>query len=671
MSGISRSETFRRPRFVALGVAVLALVFVSTVPAAAQIPGCLQILEPIPSGQPDRPGVSGTMTTNDHNFIHSSTLLQGLRAKEKWTGTLVYRPPTSTGFEGFTSAVIVDNPDPERTICVYIDYFSEIGTLIQTTGPHSIDPDGFYPEPAYPLAQANGVGAARVRTCDFSEDDPGFVGATLLHSRNLFNLVDVDQPFSTNGVPPGMSSMQQLQAVQNTPELWWGPVPVTRFAAADFHNGATPFFTVVNPNPTDVALIVDYYFYDRNTNTTSGPFNWRTVALPAFGSLTELTGPHLAALGTPAPGLWNYINSLHAGGSTPVDLDVIFRIYTEDGQPILGDGVLTDVWKDGTPPVGPVTTASAATKNATETGDETEPEPEPEPEPVPMVLGKHFRMVSTALNGQTNWFLVSADASRTNTLVEFIGGVSNLGANTVNARFQYFDRDGNLLSTGTAPLVPGQSVRIEPGAPGYPPGPNLFSWVRVFGCNGNDRLIGWTGHEILEPSPSFSQYHKAFAQTFDGLNVAEPGEGIEISDVSGIFESLIRKVAPIQRATPSFQWPGYVTAVNESVSSIGPYRWQFFTENGFNCTIGGASAFYFGGLPWGTTSTTYVDPEVIFNCPEPNLMGTFDQVTGEIEGNDVLGDPFDEWRIIDPETGTWFADPRWFPTDDTPPFPVP
>ena len=649
MSGIPRSTPLVRARVTLVAALVLALA----VPVGAQIqPACLAQIDPQPTGPLARPGDGANFPAFDHNFLHSSTHLQGVRSVEKWTGTLLYRPPAVTGFQGFTSAVIVDNPDPLQQACVEIDYFAEIGGApIATSAGITIAADGFYTEAATPLdpafGAARGVGHARIRVvpCPDGDINSGIVGGVLLHTRDLFNVSDPDTPLSTQGLAPGMSSMQQLQIAQDTAStVWWGPVPVTQRSTADFHNGATPFFTVVNPNAAPTTVAVNYFLHDRNAGgLVTGPFNWRTLTLPAFGSLTDFTGPHLAALGTPAPGIWNAINGLFP---TALDLDIIFQFVSTDGLSLVADGVMTDVWGDvqPIPPIGGVNN-----------------EPDPNAEPVDMQLGTRFRMVSSMANDDPDWLILGPDDSNQlgtgADLVRMIGGIANVGTTTFNLALQYFDRNGALISVGAVALTPGQVTRIEPGSPGYPGGSNGFGWLRVRACRPGDDLIGWFGHEILDEPPGV-HYRKAFGQTFEGSNSVEPGPGFPVADVSGTFPQLTRKVAPIQRATPSFPWPGYVTAVNESVANIGQYRWQFFANTGFNCTFGGSGAF-FAGLPFGNASTTYVDPLVF--CTG-NLVGTFDQESGEVEGIDVLGDPFDEWGI------PGFAGP-FTPGDETPPFP--
>ena len=99
-----------------------------------------------PLGRSNEPFPSG-----DHPFLHSGTHLQGRRAQEKYAGGLFYLPGGVTGFGGFTSAVVVDNPDPVFGVNVQIDYFDHTGFPVGSTGPHFIPPEGHHEEAASPL----------------------------------------------------------------------------------------------------------------------------------------------------------------------------------------------------------------------------------------------------------------------------------------------------------------------------------------------------------------------------------------------------------------------------------------------------------------------------------------------------------------------------------------
>ena len=614
-------------------------------PLVAQIqPACLLPMDPVPDlSQFGRPGGQAGVFFPDADFyyLHSSTHLQGRRASEKWTGGLIYRPPIATGFGGFTSLVIVDNGDNAALACVEIDYFDELGSNVGTTGPHTISADGFHAEAATPLAAANGVGSALIRVvaCADGSVNQGIVGASLLHTRDLFDVHDPDV------FDPGMASMQQLQKVQNRDDLWWGPLPLTKTSATDFFNGNAPFFTIVNPNDTATTVQIDFFIHDRATGQASGPWSWRTVTLRPKGSIIEFSGPHLANLGTTPLGLWNAWISAYTSGAN-VDWDILINARSLDGVNLLGDGVMTDVFGNG---------LLSANPNDI---------PHPDVDPLDNLrLGKKFRMASTMLFNEPDWRLVAPDNSidagspNQRPLVRFLGGVANVGPNDVDTRFEYFSRNGAPISTGSITLATGQTVRIEPGAPGYP-ADRPFGWMRVTGCNPSDRLIGWSGHEILDTPPQEPHFHKVYAQALEGINLAEPGPGFDITDPN--LGDLTRKVAPLDRVWTGLPWPSYTTFVNDSVSNIGPYRFQFFDAAGLNCTIAG---LIYAGLPFSWTSTTYEDPLISALCPgQINLMGTVDHTDGRIEGIDVIGDPLEEYGFPD------FAGP-WNPRKRLPRFP--
>jgi hypothetical protein len=163
----------------------------------------------------------------------------------------------------------------------------------------------------------------------------------LLHTICVGVLCDDDQPFSLHGRPPGASSAQQLQVVQEKTELWWGPLPLTLTSGIDFFNGEAPFFWVVNPNNAPNKIRVDLVLFDRVTGLST-PVAWRSLQLPPFGTLLEKSGPHL----TGPPGLWDHFQSLYTTLGTG-DFDVLVHVTSDSGLPILGDGVMTDFQGNG------------------------------------------------------------------------------------------------------------------------------------------------------------------------------------------------------------------------------------------------------------------------------------------------------------------------------------
>jgi hypothetical protein len=628
------SRTGRRPALsAALGVLALALL-VPPPPALTQIvvtpvtplpapqPFCVLTLDPPPTGTLGRPAAS--FPSADHKFIHSSVHLQGLPVTEKWAGGLVQHPPASTAvppvwgsFDKFTSAVVVDNPDPNASIGYVIDYFAYNGTLVGTsTG--TLPPNGHHVEAATPLDPAVnpialGVGSARITTTA----DTGLVGEVLTHARCVLDnpaipgsgVCDAETPVSLNGCSPGASESQQLQAVQwDRTELWWGPLPLTQTSKIDFFNSEAPFLWVVNPNGAANTIREDIVIFDRNLGT-SRTVTYRTITLNPNGTLFEKSGAHLTA----PPGLWDqFVAAFPTLGSG--DFDLLVHVKSLSGLPILGDGVMTDF-----------------------VGDDHSTDP---PAQIP---GRRFRMSSQMLANTPNWRLVNPDMSYQappNGIVQTLMGLFNVGtADAGPVRLEYFDRNGALILAGTIPsLPPNRSVRIVPGGTvPYPVGTVGFGWVRISACTPSARLVGWTVREILDTPPSEPHYHKSPGESLDGINGKEPGPGFAVS-TGGI--TWIRKVAPLVRVDLGFPWPDYTTFANTSVGNVGPYWYRFFSAPGGSCT--NASSQPFAGVPWAATSTSYDDPEATCNG---NLHGAVDITSGLVQGIQVLGDPYDEYFI--------------------------
>jgi hypothetical protein len=612
MRHVSRTTLTAAARRLALagGLAALAPALagagdaVAIQPAPDPVPFCIASIDPTPSGVLSTP--APPFPAADHNWIHSSVHLQGLRARIKYAGGLIHRPPASTGFEQFNSAVVVDNPDPATPLTVMIEYFDEAGNLLATSLPPAIPPDGFYNEAATPLAAANGVGSARVTTLSGG----GLLGEVLIQTPCLYGgaVCDLDLPLSVNGLRVGASETQQLQVKQNgKTELWWGPLPLTTSSGIDFFNSQAPFLWVVNPNSSPNALRVELVVFDRVAGTSTTVL-LRTITLNPNGTLLEKSGPHLPS-GQP-PGLWDQvIAALPTLGLS--DYDLLVHVVSDSGLPILGDGVMTDFY-----------------------GDDHSTNP---PTQVP---GKRFRFSSQMLANTPNWRLFNPDFSyQPGGIVQTLMGLFNVG--TTNAgpvRIEYFDRNGSLVSSGSiASLPPNQSARIIPGTFGYPAAATGYGWVRITACNSSARLVGWTVREILETPATEPHYHKSPGETLDGINAVEPGQGFQVT-VGGLAWQ--RKVGPLSKVDVSFFWPSYTTFANTEVSNVGQYWYRFFRANGTACT--NAAGQPFAGVPWAATSTSLDDPQA--TCIA-NVSGRVDVKTGPMRGIQVIGDPFDEWGI--------------------------
>lgn len=583
-----------------VSTALLAAALLLPAMAGAQ-PCPLPFIQP--SGVLDRP--SASFPGIDHRFVHSSTHLQGNPQTVKWAGGLIYHPPAGSGFSQFTSAVVVNNPHPSQDLKIKIEYFDhDGGPPVATSLPPLIHPEEFYVEAATPLASAFGVGSARVTAL---EGGP-LVGAVLFHAPCMTNGIH-GEICDGDGQPPrvGGSSMQQLQMNQGATELWWGPLPLTLTSGVDFFNAEAPFFFVVNPNDVPNRIRVRLVAYNHVTGNST-PLNWRTVTLPPFGTLLEKSGPHLA--GPPTAGLWDQFYNWYSSLPQPYDIDVLVHVVSEDGLPILGDGVMTDLYGDQAGMQQP---------------------------------GVRFRMASHMLASQPASRLIDPDFSHEpGGVIQTLIGLWNAGtASTGPILVQYFNRNGGLVSTGTIPsLAPNQSARIEPGVFGYPATAVGFGWVRINGCPG-DRLVGWTTREILPTG--LRQFHKAFGEILDGNGGQEPGPGFQVTNDFGTWT---RKVSPILRSvTLPDDWPGYTTFVNTGTPNLGSYQLLFFDQGGFNCTdLSAGSGQPFAGVPYARTSTTYEDPQNIC-LPAVNQSGRVDVTHPGFKGINVIGDPFKQWGI--------------------------
>ncbi|MEM9386670.1 MAG: hypothetical protein AAGA68_16545 [Pseudomonadota bacterium] len=593
------STRFRssRDRALALRSVFVAAVALAAAPASAQL--CTFVVDPFPTGGSGKPaeGFPAIFGPQDHRYVHSSTHLQGNRALEKWAGGLVYNP-VPTIFSGFTSAMAIHNPDPSAVCDVDVDTFDERGNPTQTDS-LQIPPEQFRTVTPVNLSSVSGVGSARIRVTN-PQDCPGIVGTTLMHTNDVAGLVDPDD------FTPGASSAQQLQVKPETSELWWGPLPVTSSSAVDFFNGNLPTFWIVNPNDVPNTITIDVDFFDRNTGFVVN-LPWRTITLPPNGTLLDITGSHLLSIGGAAPGFFETALSLLLP-AVGADLDVTVHVASEQGLPILGDGIMTDFFGDD--------------------GADN------------LALNTRYRMATTMMANDPNWVLVNPDFSfdpGPGGIIQTLMGVSNVGnADAGPVTVQYFDANGTQISSGTqASLPPGQTLRLQPGTLGYPAGQTGFGWVRIRGCTPTTQLVGWTVREVQDlGEPGTLQFTKAYGETLLGITGAEPGNGIGVGNTT-------RKVKPIGRTTPSFPWPGYMTFVNNSVGNIGRYSFELFDQ--LTSTSCGSTGLFIG-LPWGETSSTYEDT---FGFCFGNVSGAVDHATGEIEGIGVLGDPYSEYAIPD------------------------
>ncbi len=575
------------------------------------------IPDPVALACTSRPTASGALQRpeppylrNDFGYVHSSTHFQGRLAAVKWTGGLIHTPVLDTLLSEFTSAVVVNNPDPVQSVTIRIEYFDHLGNAVGGPVSAVIPPEGTFADGADELTLdgGRGFGSARVTV----EAGPGIVGATLVHGARItdgnFEVRDTDS--LVNGTPaPGAASMQQLQLKGTNTELWWGPLPVSTVSNVDFFNGEAPIYTVVNPDDTQSnTLSIELKIFNRLTGNVS-TVAWRQVTLPPRGSLTDVSGTHLFELGTSPDGLWNVIGN-YTGAA--IDQDFLLHITSLDGLPILGDGIMTDFYGQN------------ASSN--------------------LVPGERFRMASTMLARRPKKELIAPHFSHdpgSDGIVNTLIGITNVGTQDAGiVTIEYFNANGSRHAVHAVGSLPsGESLRIEPGALGYPGNKfNPFGWVQVSSCQEGAQLVGWAVREIQNVNQGTKgyQFHKAYGELLINNGGAEPGLGFALDGDT-------RKAIPLLRAVRFGDYPGYSTFVNDSVPNLGVYNWRFFDFSGFDCT----SSSSFSGLPFGHSSLTYEDSLSSGCSNAKNMSGRVDHASGSISGVTVLGDPLAEYELDD------------------------
>jgi hypothetical protein len=617
-----------------------AVVSLCAAPALAQCPA-----DPAPTGMIDEPGQN--FEVREYAFVHSSTNLQGYPVHEKTAAGLFWNPPGMFSttipnvYRAFSSAVVVNNPSNAIPTTVFIDYFDPAGTLLATTGPHFIAPEGTHLEAATPLGLGTGVGSAVIRTQDASVDAP-IVGASVHYFDSIgvpgWGIVE-DPDWAGSG--PGEGSYQQLQATppDAAASLFGGPYRVTNMAPNDFENGSVPMFMIANPNPYPVTF--QLAILAAGPTGIIAPLTTQTVTLNPRGMIFD-------------DSMWQAVNVLTAGAAAtvpPTQYDFDLIMVTVGEGPLVGDALVIDAFGDGAP--------------------------------ANMNLGKRLRMVSSSLANNPTDQLIAIDVSNFTPpngmapMIDTAVHVCNAGLNSSGqVLVEYFDRVGNLLSTDTLPapgLAPGATLHIGAGqaqTPGFPLG-EWNGWLRVSADCDGDTLIGWT-HREIGPAPApftNTQFRKAFGEELTGPNFNEPGEGMALVNVmdpnlpQGPFA---RKVMSLVRTfMPTAWWPGYTTFINDrSLANLGDYFYRFFDIFGFDVT--NYSIQPFAGLAWGASSLSYEDREANFigNCSGRVDRPTVDEGDlAEFDGINVLGDPFGEYGIVgDPKYPGAFATPGLGPT---------
>ncbi len=633
---------------IALAVLSGAAMVLGAVPARvdAQPPVCVRPIDPVqvpaPMGRPTE-----AFPTRDHLFVHSSTHLQGAPDDVKIAAGLIHRPGPGDALGDMTSALSVSNTSNTTATTVTVRFFDHLGQDMSSTVPFppaacalqtiTLQPEQTEILSAVPLDPATGcggegVGSARVTV---AAGDPPIVGSVIHHTYCLFGgtTCDTDAIPRSSTRPPGATAMEQLQSIQQTSELWAGPMPFTASATEDIYNGMTPIVSVTNPGDSTIATRMDLVISVPTGGTTVVPFR-PIVVIPPGGTWIESTGIPLNEIDAlvnsqpPFPvGLWQQLLfALLAAPAT--DLDISIRVTSLGGEPILGNVLFPDVFAD----------AAAGS----------------------LTLGKRFRMASTILQGAPAGFLMNPELSfeaSPDPLIETFVTLANVGTDPTSVSIEYFDNMGVLIGAGNIPsLAPNAAIRIVPGTFGYPAtgsggtGPTGFGWMRIRACNPTDRLIGWSVREILDPAshplyndPDGHEDHfmKAYGEILMSTAAAEPGNGYSVTIGN---TTRTRKLSPLIRV--SGDWPGYSTAINDSVPNLFDYEWRIFNLAGFAC---GTAPF--PGLPFGFGTWTYEDPETLAICVSSGTgtegTAAIDVSTGTVDGIDVIGDPMREWLIPD------------------------
>jgi hypothetical protein len=570
--------------------AVMALV-TGSVCAQTIPPACPATAQPIPTGITARPNVdySNHATRLDSMWMHSSTNLQGYATKEKFAPCLFHKPSDrdlSAQLGGFQSALVINNPSPTVTATIQVELRDRNGNLA-TTLSVVLPPNGSWTRGVPELQTlANGVGSARIVS------DQPIVGSSLHYVDSV--LIGGTSITDPDILHPGEGTMQQLQAAQPVGKsLYAGPMPLSNSSPFDFLNGNLPFYCAMNTAPTPTTITAF-------KGSSSGiAFPTITTTLPGYGQFIDMS-------------LWQAAESFYLTGTGALD-DNAWAFVSSDRSSLVGELYLADFFAYGSP---------------------TSPS---------MSLGKKFRVGSAMMANTPAYGVTSAEVTqqtvmplpRTDTLIGVLNASAvNIGPVTVT----YRNRNGGIAGTNTvASLLPGQTLRLTPGTPGFPASPFFDGWADIRACKAG--LIGWTMREITKNGNN--HFEKAYGEELVGANGREPGGSIPVIE-QGI--AVNRKVAPLARVSP-FWWPSYTNFANNTVANVGNYWFRFFQLGGVDVTNYAGQPFV--GLRFGNTSFSYQDglnPQVAVGFDQ-NVSGRVDVTTGSVIGITAIGDPMDEWNI--------------------------
>lgn len=581
--------------------------------------------DPVPSGVTESP--ANAFSVGEYAFVHSSTNLQGRAAFRKIAAGLFWNPVDDFGtgvpraFGAFSSAVIVNNPDPVNSTTVEIRYYDAAGTLRGMSGPHTIPANGMHREDARILGpNGGGFGSAHIEVVDPQQNGP-IVGSTLHYFDSIavpgWGVVeDPDKIVLPSGnvmIAPGEGSYQQLQEIPvqdaGSGGVDWrgwhfaGPFRFTNTSVNDFDNGSAPVLMVANPHSVDVNADVVTFLVGPNGLISllgSTPYT-----INANGMLVET-------------GLWNNLNQISAGFTGHYDFDILVAILARDGAgnplPLVGDALVIDAFGDD----------DDGTENRN------------------LNLGKRMRMVSMSISGAPGaaesgttglsyrTYLYASDVS-TYAPSDNSGPMIRTSIKVANTRFdwtgpltvEYFDHDGTLIGIDSVQhpqlpnlgLAPGGTLHIglgEAQTPNFPR--NMWNGsVRVSGTCDQERLIGWTAREICEAPASWPrnyQFFKAYGEEMTGANGNEPGIGgipIQLADGTPAARRVASLVKWRTSGTPNF-WPGYTTfTAGFFASNTGEYLYRFHQPGGTEAT--NLAPQPFDGVSFGASSLTYEDSD--------------------------------------------------------------
>lgn len=621
--------------------------------ASAQCPS-----DPPPVGPSVSP--SNDFDVGEYARVHSSTLLQSFPSHEKFATGLFWHPAGDFGtgfagaFSGFSSAIVVNNPDPLTPVAISIEYHGPDGAILARNGPITIAPNGMFVEDAGTLGLgAAGVGSARV-VVDASTppSHAGIVGATLHYFDSIGvpvwgAMVDPDiyeDPATGELVPgAGEGSYQQLQISQpfSSPAgiIFAGPYRLSNDSSSDFDNGAAPLLVVTNPHdqPAPVAIVA----YATGANGLITPVVGRIEQLPPRGMVLDTS-------------LWSLAHQIYATLPGHYEIDMLVAVIplggTKPGSAgaVIGEALVIDCYGDDE--------GAAVNRN--------------------LNFGTRMRMASTAMmrpSGILHACEVTC-AAPSDDLEEMVTTRVHV-ANTAFAQspplvIDYFDHDGTLLGSDRVPngLAPGATLHIgrdELQSPNFPCGIRNGT-VRVYaaGC-ASAALVGWTHREVRQaPLDQLSPYQhfKAFGEEMGGSNQSETfplGWPQTIGANGQYIEQLWRRTMPIVRTLGFAPQPARCGFTTYSTFAWGPqggnagrYSIRFFEQDGADATNIGAQPF--PGLQFGASTLTYEDSDP---APYANLSlitgnggigsGTVDEIdySGGGYGVQVLGEPFADYGL--------------------------